>query len=405
MYNQAVAQYYQNPSFHALQTSTEEFYDSLQPEFLNGVFSNASVGYFDAYYIYDYLNYAYLHNSTVADGLDPEELTTAKILAADWVFAMNANTSVSGLKDGDHIGVIAGRTLAAHVLQAFYTTINTQGTSEKMTLVFGSFEPMIAFASLTELISPMNSAFYNVPEPGSSFVFELFALRDNDVGTYPEADELFVRFLYQNGTGDDSELVTYPMFGLGPSQVVMTLSDFVLGLSNRSISSVEDWCETCNSYSIFCPAFTNSDSDLGGNSSRRHGMHPAVAGVIGAVVGIVVVALLVVVILLLAGCRLHRTGSKRRSELGGFKGAEKLASDQDLTLPKGGAAAMVVDTPAPTHRGHERVGSWELRDQMKAEEAQRGMTHGIARPRRPSFEDDDLHVNPYGTGIKPRESV
>ena len=178
MFTQATSEYYQNPSFQALQASTEEFYDSLRPEFLDGVFSNVSIGYFDAYSIYDYLNYAYIHNSTVAESLDEEELTKAKILAADWVFAMNSNTTAYGASQGDHVGVMAGRTLAARIMQAFYTTINTQGASDKMTLLFGSFEPMIAFAALSELISPMNSAFYNLPEPGSSFVFELFALRN-----------------------------------------------------------------------------------------------------------------------------------------------------------------------------------------------------------------------------------
>ena len=195
------------------------------------------------------------------------------------------------------------------------------------------------------------------------------------------------------------------MFGLGPSQILMSFSDFVVSMGNLAVYNVEDWCNTCISNSIFCPAFTNTNSNISRSSSSHHGLHPAIAGVIGAVVAIVVVGLVLAAVMLLAGCRLQRNSAKRRSELGGFKGAEKLASDMDLTIPKGNAAAVVVDTGAAPTRGHERVGSWELREQAKAEEAQRAIATGPARPRKPSFEDDDLHVNAYGVGVKPREDV
>jgi Histidine phosphatase superfamily (branch 2) len=406
VYGAATASYYQSPIFKALQDSTDEFYDSLQPEFLDGIFSNSSVGYFDAYYIWDYLNYEYIHNSTVAENLDPIEVARVKVLAADWVFAMNANTSMSGNTEGDHIGVIAGRTLAARILQAFYMTINTQGESDKMTLLFGSFEPMIAFAALADLMSPQNSAFYNLPAPGSSFVFELFALRENDIGTYPELNELYVRFLYQNGTEADSKAIEYSLFGRSPSQSMMSLSDFILGIERIMIYNVEDWCETCSSYSIFCPAFTGSNDNFNTGSSRHRGLSPTVAGVIGALVALAVLALIIAAAMIIGGCRVQRVNKKRRSELGGFKGAEKLASDQDLTLPKAQAGAEVTEPGSAHIRGHERVGSWELRD-AKAEEAQKANMGASlnAHMRRSSFEDDDLQVNPYNAGVKPYDRV
>lgn len=407
VYTAATSEYHRSPEYAVLRASTDEFYDSLVPEFLNGIFPNGSVGYFDAYYIWDYLNYGYIHNSTVADNLDPEEIARVKVLAADWVFAMYANTSISGNTEGDQVGTIAGRTLASKILQAFLTTINTQGETDKMTLLFGSFEPMVSFAALASLVNPQNSAFYNLPEPGSSFVFELFALRDNDIGTYPELDELYVRFIYQNGTDEYDAPIEYPLFGRSPSQSMMTLTDFVAGLQRIMIRNVEDWCETCSSYSIFCPAFTDSESRFGQDTSSRSGLSPAVAGVIGAIVALVVFALIVAAVMFLCGLRLQKMHRNRRSELGGFKGAEKLASDQDLTLPKGGAGAIITEPGSAYVRGHERVGSWELRDGTKAQEAQQEATGASlnARLRRPSFEDDELHVNPYNTSVKPLERV
>ena len=129
------------------------------------------------------------------------------------------------------------------------------------------------------------------------------------------------------------------------------------------------------------------------------------AGVIGAIVALVVFGLILVAIMLVGGCRIHRVNKKRRSDLGGFKGAEKLASDQDLTIPKARAGASITE-PAPTVlRGHERVGSWELRDQAKAEEAQRAAMAGRLNVRRPSFEDDDLNVTAYDRPVKQKDYV
>lgn len=240
MYLASGNDYYNTVAFQTIQNSTEEFYSSLQPDLLNGVFSEASVGYYDAFYIYDYLSYISVHNATLAQHLSLEDLTEAKILSDDWIFALNADVDTSGSIPGDHIRAIAGRSLATRILQAFYTTINTQGTTDKMTLLFGSFEPMIAFAALAGLVSPQNAAFYNTPEPGSSFIFELYSLQAEDIDSYPETSDIFVRFFYQNGTDPDSSLVAYPLFGLSPSQTLISLADFISGLENFMLFNIED---------------------------------------------------------------------------------------------------------------------------------------------------------------------
>lgn len=404
-YAASSAEYLKGPDYQNNLQSTLSFYQSLGPEFLSPYFANSSMGYFDAFYIWDYLDFANTHNGTVAKNLAPEDLTRAKILAADWLFALNANTSASGLSSGDHIRAISGRTLATRILSAFYNTINTQGTTDKMTLLFGSFEPMIAFAGLAQLISPQNAAFYNVPAPGSSFVFELVSLQANKSAGYPTTNDIYVRFLYQNETGADSSLVAYPLFGESPSSLMMPFSDFIAGLQKFMIFDIEDWCDTCNSFSVFCPAFKNSGI-LNSGASSNHGLQPAVAGAIGAVVTLAVIGLVAAALMVLGGFRLHRNHTKRRSELGGFKGAEKLASDQDLTIPKGGAGAVVTETVASPVRGHERVGSWELGDQAKADEIQpSGLIINRPLARRPSYEDDDLSVYPGAAPVKPHDHV
>lgn len=407
----SVNDYYQTDAFKNLRNSTQEFYASLQSDFLDGYFSTPSAGYLDAYYIYDYLRYASVHNTTAARLLQPEDLTKAKILAADLVFAQNADIAVSGPVEGDHIRAIAGKTLATRILQSFYTSINTEGNSAKMTLLFGDFQPMVAFAALAGLTSPQNAAFYSLPEPGASFIFELYSMQAATDKTYPENDEIFVRFFYQNGTGSDSKLVAYPLFGFSPSQTMIPLTDFVANLQQFMMLNIEDWCTTCNSFSVFCPAFVSNNGALcpttRSSTGKTGGLSPAVAGVIGAVVTLAVAVLLFGAVALFGGVRVHRVQTKRRSELGGFKGSERLASDQDLTIPKGGAGAVVIASPDPVQtRGHERVGSWELKDQAKAKEIERGMFDiNTTRPRRPSYEDDEMPINPFTSPVDPKHHV
>jgi hypothetical protein len=269
---------------------------------------------------------------------------------------------------------------------------------------------MVSFAALSGLISPERSAFYSVPEAGSSFVFELCSLQAENSEGFPNISDMYVRFFYKNGTGSGSSLIEYPLFDFSPSQSMVPLTDFAANLQRFEISNVESWCTICNSFSIFCPAFTGSSGTLNPVSPRplnKKGFSPVIAGVIGAVVTLAICLLLFGVLMLLAGLRVHRVHTKRKSSLEGFKGSQRLASDQDLTIPKGSAGAVVISSPDPVQvRGHERVGSWELNDQTKVEEARNRSFNGAALgPRRPSYEDDVLPINAYASPVEPRDHV
>ena len=193
----------------------------------------------------------------------------------------------------------------------------------------------------------------------------------------------------------------------------MSFDEFIAEMGGIWMPSVTDWCYTCSSFSIFCPAFEGSNgggSSPGtsdGGSSSHHNISPAVAGVIGAVVTLVVAAIVATVAALLGGLRVYQVKVKGRSDLGGFKGAEKLASDPDLAIAKGKTGTTVAGTSSPrAGRLHERVGSWELGDQVKAKEAQIPNLGSSNLPeRRPSFEDDELHVSPFTSPVKPDDRV
>ena len=408
-YTTAVEQYWKSPTYLSLLNESAAFYASLEPDVLDGIFPNASVGYYNAYEVWDYVQYGCTHNNTVADAITYEDLLKLRLLADDYVFALTENITASGSTDGDHILAIAGKTLATRMIDSIYTNINTQGAYQKMTMFFGSFEPMMSFFALAGLFSTDQPEFYSIPGPGASMVIELLTLVDDTYGTsdsYPsDTTNLFVRFLYSNGTSDDAQLTQYPLFGQGPDNQYMSISDFVAGLEPIMMLSIEDWCGECGSDSIFCPAFEDDNGSSGGSgivTSPRRGLSPALAGVIGALVTLIVLALIVGAAMLLLGLRFFRVKNKRRSELAGFKG-EKLASDQDLTIAKG--RAETTTTGGEPVRGHERVGSWELKDSGKAEQAQQPMDGIASGLRRASFEDDELHVNPYSKPVQAKDQL
>lgn len=307
----------------------------------------------------------------------------------------------------DPIKSIAGRGMATQILRTFYNAIQTKGQTNKLNLWFGDFAPMVSFAALAGLPGNQRDIFWNVPAFASSFVFELVAMLPNNAsGTvFPNSTDLFVKFYYQNGTDPYSQLIQYPLFGNSPSAAMVSYGEFVAAVSKFSLSGVGEWCRTCQkgaSQSIFCPAYTNNNNNLTLNSSRR-GLSPAIAGVIGAIVTLAVAAMLFSLVMLIGGIRFHKKEGKRTSPLGGFKGSQKLASDQDLTLPKGGAGATIITTEPEVHgpRGHERVGSWELRQkEIGAIDASAVRNH-----RRPSYEDDDIQINPHSPAVRPHEQV
>ena len=92
-YTGRLLEYYNTSNFEFLYESTLEFYQGLEDDFLEAAFTSNNLGYFDAYYIYDYLQYQYLHNMTVRNTISEVNMTRAEILAANWVYALYNNAT------------------------------------------------------------------------------------------------------------------------------------------------------------------------------------------------------------------------------------------------------------------------------------------------------------------------
>lgn len=340
-----------------------------------------------------------------------------RYLADEYAWNFWGNTGVSGNSSDNQ--AIGGMTLAAVILHQFQNLVedrqnhstSTPGVSQPITLFFGETDPMINLLSLM-LMDARDKHFRAIPPFASAIIFELFSTGGNQSFPQDESD-LWVRFYYHNGTTDfNNQLIAFPMFNHGPSQTDMTWRDFNMMFSRITMNTISQWCATCSAPSLFC---TGVDTDIiivanpkSSASSKTHGLSPAVAGVIGAVVTLAVAGLLFALAMLLGGVRFHRVQRRRqKSELGGFKGSNKLASDPDVAnLAKSGALpAGVVGFGATRNNEprtrHERVGSWELRQKEFGNFKSGDMGEEFPSPRE-SFEHIDAVAS---RPVQPRESV
>ncbi|KAF7596326.1 hypothetical protein BBP40_002070 [Aspergillus hancockii] len=361
------SEYKFSPEAQQTKQDSAAFYSKIYPLSLSGVLDPSSANYENALYISEYLDYEFLHNESLLHNINQDDINHARSLADHYVFSTNGNTSSTGGIDSDSIRTIAGRTLASSILDAFDNNIEYRGNNGKMTLVFGSHEPTVALTSLMQLASPQHENFYGRPTLGASMVFELYSLENGSNPVYPDPSQLYVRFLLRNGT-QTPDFRSYPLFGHGPSNIAIPYVEFQAEMEKFSLGSAKEWCLICNSQSTFCSGILDRPQT---QDTDDKGLHPAVAGVIGAVVTLVSAALVSIVGFMACGVRMNRI---RKSSLGGFKGNSKMASDSDLTVKN---ATREDVKPADNQdsnssvpgvtvvRGHERSGSWEMKGQQR----------------------------------------
>ena len=337
-----------------LYNNTLSFYQELFTDgALNGTVPGDDTQLWNAYDLYQYVDYMYGHNETVFKGLkNPNEtLTMLQSYAFEFEQAKNALVSDDTSNPLNLLYPIAGRTLAALVIEIFQAFAESS-QENKLSLMFGSFQPMLAFFSLAGLYGPatnpdaLTSA---IPQPGAALVFEL-------VGAKPTADSLSVRTYYVPGAAQGEAFQLQSLFGSGFDGQSLPYASFASQMSAAGVTASQ-WCDVCLPSLDSFPWCAAAQSP----PAARSGLQPAVAGVVGALVTLAVVGLLTAGLFFVCGLRLARradapSAPRRASTLGGFKGAEKMPDDRDVALAKGGAQ-------------HERVGSWELRGEGGEEEA------------------------------------
>ncbi|WYZ36701.1 hypothetical protein EsH8_II_000207 [Colletotrichum jinshuiense] len=402
-----------DPYMHGLYESSYPTYQALFTSYpLNdGAVSPAIANFWDAYNIYDYVRYRYSHEQPIHDAMQSTYVNTSEFLAMyarQQQLNMTSNQAVSGLKRGDMIRTIAGRTLARKVVDALEANGRYDGYSNKMTLMFSSQEPFLSFFSLAKLQSrdpTLSNPFWDVPDNGAAMVFELIGDQPNRTGAYPTEDNLYIRFLYRENAAPDTPFREHSLFGRSDSDTRVTYGYFKQEMLKFGVD-FSDWCAICNARLPFCerPAADTPKTIV--EAIRSAVQKPFVAGIIGAVIVLAVLGLVVLAGGILGGFRIRRTEKKDKGEgkdkdgptpgLGGFKAAEKMASDPDLSVSSRGVR-------------HERQGSWELCEGRIVATG----TGAVADKSWPNFQakavdadDDDDAASVMGASpVKPREGV
>lgn len=213
---------------------------------------------------------------------------------------------------------IAGKTLAAQVVQFLNGTITGQG-KQKIGVQFGAYATCASFFGLVDLPAA-DKDFYGVADYASAMTFELFTNSSTAVSatSYPTAEEMYVRFLFHNGTtNSSSEPTAYPLFGT--QQETISWKDFANEMGKFAIGDTKDWCNACGNFTGTCAAYapdSASTSQTGeGGSGSGNGLSPVVNGVIGAMVTLAVVLGLEALVLALGGLRVVRK-TRARSPVG-----------------------------------------------------------------------------------------
>ncbi|KAF1971777.1 phosphoglycerate mutase-like protein, partial [Bimuria novae-zelandiae CBS 107.79] len=293
--------FFDSAEYKDLSEKTTAFYDALVPV-VNDTLDEEDINFKNAYVVYDLINVAEIHNSSIpsSDVLTNETLFQLRTLADAHEYGLAYNAS-------NDIRAISGMQLAGEVLKYLNTTIQSgqSGSSgDKFGIQFGAYATFLSFFGLADL-PHANSDFYGVTDYASSMVFELFTNADASNG-FPATEDLQVRFLFHNGTASNtSEPTVYPLFGGNDNS--LSWNDFSRNMNKFAVSTTEQWCTKCGSTTGKCAQFAQDGTDGPASASSNDGgsgMSPTIGGVIGAFVTLAVVLGALAAFMLLGGFRL-----------------------------------------------------------------------------------------------------
>ena len=269
--------YYQSTEFLTRQSELQSFYDKVIP-LLVGIFPQSEIGFQSAYGIFDYLNVGYVHNQTIFANLSTDDLFQLRILADEQELALVYNVSSPNTS-------IGGKTLSGAIISQLNKTVTQTDKNLKITYFAASYSVFQAFFGLSGLLEA-DADFYGLPDYASTMSFEL-RRPVHSTGN----DDLFVRYGFRNGSLASAELNTFPLFGRTQIEADIPWNQFVLGMSEQSITNQADWCHACvNSNLTFCAAYTTGGTSIPNSDSGSSSSVGSVrAGFIGAGVTITVI--------------------------------------------------------------------------------------------------------------------
>ncbi|KAF5638251.1 acid phosphatase [Fusarium tjaetaba] len=283
--------YFSSPEYAGVYKDSESFYQGLLPV-INGTYGKDEANFQNAYTIFDLINVARIHNSSIPsdDLLDESTLEKLYELASihEWNLAYNSSEPVRA---------IAGSVLAGQIIEALEPLAEGK-KGPKVNIQFGAYAAFMSFFGLAGL-DKVSSDFKGVVDYASSMAFELVTNATN-----PTADDVSVRFYFANGTAAQHTPKLFPLFG--KDETTISWKDFKTGMSDFAIEDTKHWCKLCGNNDGTCASSSDDDSTSSQSSSggSGNGVSKPVAGVIGALVTLVVILGVQAAFILLGGLRL-----------------------------------------------------------------------------------------------------
>ncbi|KAI5466211.1 histidine phosphatase superfamily [Mariannaea sp. PMI_226] len=301
--------YFASSDYNATYKDTQSFYSGLLPV-IDGTFSKDQANFQNAYAIFDLVNVATIHNTSISSEKLLTESTLSKLydLASvhEWNLAYNSSAPVRA---------ISGAVLAGQIIDALEPLANSEKGNPKFNVQFGAYGTFMSFFGLAQL-DKTNSDFTGVCDYASSMTFELVTN-----ATDPTADDVSVRFYFSNGTASENKPKLFPLFN--QDKTTLSWADFKSGMNEFAVQDDQHWCKLCGNTDGVCAANSTSSGDNTSQSSSNSsdGISKPVAGVIGACVTLAVILGLQAAFILLGGFRLVKKSklAQPESAAGGLK--------------------------------------------------------------------------------------
>ncbi|RSM11376.1 hypothetical protein BHE90_011817 [Fusarium euwallaceae] len=299
--------YLSSTEYKAAYQGSLHFYEDLLPV-INGTYGKDAATFKNAYSIFDLINVARIHNSSIPSDnlLTKPTLNRLYNLASvhEWNLAYNKT---------DASRAVAGAVLAGQILESLEPLANGKPGNPKMNIQFGAYGTFMAFFGSAGL-DKASSDFLGICDYASSMAFELVTN-----ATKPTVDDVKVRFYFANGTAAENTPKLFPLFG--QKQEMLSWKDFKAGMSKFAIEDDAEWCKLCGNSDGTCSGNATSTSSSDSDSGSGNGISKAVAGVIGALVTLAVILGIELLVMLLGGLRLVKksTLAAARSANGGVK--------------------------------------------------------------------------------------
>jgi prostatic acid phosphatase len=271
--------YYQSSKFVTQQAQLQPFYDRFTP-LLQGIFPESAIGFQNAYLIFDYFNFGYMHNLTIYKGLSSADLFQLRTLADEQQLDLVYNSTVPAVS-------IGGSSLAGAILIQLSETVTQSNPALRITYYAAPHSVMQAFFGVSGLLQA-HINFWGLPAYAGTMVFEL----RRPVGD-PTYDHTFVRFSMRNGSDPSTPQIVYPLFGRTDIESDMPWAQFEAEMALVGITTAEDWCHACGTSDLtFCAAYTQGVGRTGlPENQGPKKVSKVAAGGIGAGVTLAVIAL------------------------------------------------------------------------------------------------------------------